>query len=78
MTNKVKKIAGMTHSEWSDIMKLVHKAQTERDERQRGKKRGGLAGTMDKIIRECPIWNLDELEEKVRSVCLKFDEKEVG
>lgn len=78
MTSQVnglpKTIAGLTQRQWQCLIQLVHKAQTKRDDTKRGRKRGGIDGQMDKIIRESVIWdNLDELEEKIRTNCFKFD-----
>lgn len=61
--SKERRIKGMTHREWQDLICLVHKEQT----RSRGSN-----GIMDKIIKKTVIWNLDELEEKIRKVCFEF------
>ena len=65
LQSKGKLIQGMSYREWQDLIVLVHKAQIKREKSN---------GIMDKIIEKAVIWtNLDELEEKIREVCFKFD-----
>lgn len=74
---KPKTIQGLNHREWCTILQLIHKAQTKRDDKKRGRKRGGLDGQMDKIIRESAIWiKLDKLEDAVREICFKVNSNE--
>ncbi len=71
---KQKTIGGLTKQDWNNMIVLVHKYETAYEDFKRGKKRGGIDGSMDKIIRECPIWqDIQELEEKIRTNCFKLD-----
>ena len=64
MAKKEKKIQGMTYSQWQDLICLIHKEQCKI------RKSNGI---MDKIIKKTVIWSdLNEMEEKVRTVCFKF------
>lgn len=64
----------LTVREWQDIIMLIHKYETHYEDFQRGRKRGGQSGLMDKIIRESiPFNKIQELEEKVRTIIFALD-----